>query len=52
MEDGPGVGVGEDDQRDERMFTTTKMNMNRSQRRKLPEAVMATSPRAERGTEM
>ena len=35
-----------------RKFTTMKRNMNRSQRRKLPVAVMATSRTAARGTEM
>ena len=35
-----------------RKFTTMKMNMKRSQRRKLPVAVMAMSPSAAIGTEM
>ena len=34
-----------------RKFTAMKTNMNRSHRRKLPVAVMATSPTAAMGTE-
>ena len=49
---GPGCGCEKMTSGMTRKLATTKSSMKRSQRRKLPEAVIATSPTAATGTEM